>query len=193
MFSTESPGTVRRLAVLRVPPGARIGVELLSADFVRLATHFAGRTFLCPEGEECDACVYLPSRCYWYLPALCLATQTLALLELSSSASADLEQKVRFGSGAFRPGAQVQISRRTKTSPLRVEFCQQSESKAVPALFEWVSPLMALYRLPPLARGESLASYGDRVRSRVVSRAKLAASELRAASAGRSRSRVSES
>lgn len=190
MFDQESPQCVSRLTVLRVPSGSTMAIQLLSGDWLRLSTHFHGRTFLCAEGVECDACQVLPSRVYWYLPVLAIQAKRVHLLELSASASADLEQKCRFVGSAPRAGVQVEVARRTKKSPLRFECIGQAEKAPLAQLHEWVSPLMALYRLPPLVVGETLEVYGRRVASRVVDRAKVAADAYRSAAAAWRKGRV---
>jgi hypothetical protein len=189
MFDPESPSTVLRLHVLRFQVGASMDLELLSGDWCRLVTHFYTRTFLCAGGEECDACSVLPSRCYWYLPVLVLETNHVALLELSPTASADLEQKVRFCGYSVSPGVQVVASRRTKKSPLRFEVFSRAETPKVCRPHEWISPLMAVYKLPPLHLEESLSQYGTRVHPMVVERAKLAAAFYKAACVSGDKSR----
>lgn len=190
MFSSENPSSVGRLSVLKVQERQTIAIELLSGDWVRLVTHYHVRTFLCSEGESCHVCELQAPRAYWYLPVVATQSKRVHLLELSSSASADLEQKCRFCGSAPRAGVQMEVSRRTKKSPLRFEFAGNSERPKVAKIHEWVSPLMALYRLPPLAPGETLAEYGLRVSSSVVERTKLAAAEIRAAAERGVRSRV---
>jgi hypothetical protein len=166
-----------------------MAVQLLSGDWVRLSTHFWRSTFLCPEVEECDVCDLLPARAYWYLPVLVVATQRPSILELSAHASADLEQRCRFVGSAPRPGVEVELSRRSKKAPLRCEYTGQAERPAVARLHEWVTPLMALYRLPAMTPAESLEEYGCRVRAKVIERAKLVAGQMRAASSAGSWSR----
>lgn len=189
MFAQESPPAVARWPVVRVKEGGVIACTLLSGDFVRLVTHFWRSTFLCAEGDECAACALLPGRPYWYLPVLVSTTQRPSILELSSAASADLEQRCRFVGSAPRAGVQVELLRRSKKAPVRCEVVGQAESAPLVKTHEWVAPLMALYRLPPIAPGETLEAYGRRVESKVRERAKVAADRMRAGAAGRVASR----
>lgn len=193
LFSGEAPRSESRWPVVRIQPGATIAVQLLGRNFVRVATHFFRSTFICLETDECDACELLPARPYWYLPCIALATGQCSLLELSSHASADLEQKLKFAGGAVEPGVQVELSRRSKKAPVRVEILELSASTKVAPLYIWVTALMRIYKLPPITAGESLEQYGARVSPKVRERAKLVAAAMRATSAGRARSRVTES
>lgn len=173
MFDSECPSVVVRWPLVRVLEGRQTEVQLLSGDWVRLVTHFYGRTFLCPEVDECVACQLLPSRAYWYLPVLSLATKRPSILELSAHASADLEQRCRFAGWPVAPGVQVELSRRSKKAPLRMELVGRVETPPVAVACEWCTALMALFCLPALVPGETLAQYGDRVKLVVLRRAEL--------------------
>lgn len=180
MFDVERPSRLSRWLVLRVPAGAKVEAVLLGGDFVRLATHFAKSTFLCTETEQCPACSVLPSRCYWYLPAVCVASRAPRLLELSSTASADLEQKAKFAGSGLTAGLRVAFSRRTVKSPVYSEILQQELKPSRATLAEWLTPLFAIYGLPPFRDDDSLATYSDRVEPMVLSRGELAVSRLKA-------------
>jgi len=175
MITQERPTKIARWPVVRVQAGERVEVQFLSSDFVRLVTHFHRTTFLCPEVEECDACSLLPGRAYWYLPVQHVQYKGYGLLELSAHACSDLEQKCRFAGAALRPGVQVELSRRSQKKPLGIEFNGQAPNPPLARLEEWVSPLMALYGLPPIRPGESLDAYGDRVKPAAIARANLRA------------------
>lgn len=170
-----------RWPVVRVKVGHDIGLQLLSSDFVRLCTHFWRSTFLCPEVEECDACKLLPSRPYWYLPVSSLSTKQSAILELSAHACSDLEQKCRFAGFALRPGVQVELSRRSAKKPVRIEILGQAENPPVAKLAEWVTPLMAIFKMPPMMAHETLESYGARCESYAVARNRIIGEQLKAA------------
>jgi hypothetical protein len=189
MITQERPTTVARWPVVRIEAGHTVTVQLLSSEFVRLVTHFHRSTFLCPEVEECDACKLLPGRPYWYLPAVIQPGSRHGILELSAHACSDLEQKVRFVGLVLRPGVQVELSRRTKKAPIRIEINGQAPNPPAAQLAEWVTPLMALYRLPALRAGETLESYGERVKVSAIQRANLIAGQMKAAAGGRSSGR----
>lgn len=178
-MSLETPRYVARWPMFRVQVHSKCEVQLLSGDWVRLVTHFNGRTFLCPEVEECDACNVLPGRAYWYLPVLALGSKRQAILELSAHASADLEQRCRFVGSAVREGVQVELSRRTQKAPLGFEVIGQAEAPPKAILHEWLTALMLLYKLPEVRPGESVEDYGARLRDRVLARAKVQADEFR--------------
>lgn len=179
MMSLETPRYVARWPVVRLQAGSKCRVQLLSGDWVRLVTHFSGRTFLCPEVEECDACNVLPGRAYWYLPCLHVDERRQALLEMSAHASSDLEQRCRFQGAALGAGVEVELSRRSKKAPLGIEVYGQAETPKVAIFHEWVSALMLLYKLPAVLPGESIDAYGDRVKDRVLARARVMADEYR--------------
>jgi hypothetical protein len=175
MMTLSGPVVMSRWPVMRVRVGATFRVQLLADCWIRLVTHFWGHTFLCPEGFKCDACEFLPPRPYWYLPALCLQTQVHSILELSASACSDLEQRCRFVGSAPRAGVQVEMSRKSPKSQIRLEVLGQETSPPTAQLWDWGTALMALYRLPPMHKGELIEQYGARVRATVASRANFMA------------------
>lgn len=185
MITQERPTEVARWPVVRVEVGHDVSVQLLSSDFVRLSTHFWRSTFLCPEVEECDACKLLPSRPYWYLPVFVQPSKRSAILELSAHACSDLEQKCRFVGSALRPGVQVELSRRSKKKPVRIEIIGQAPSPPLAKLEQWLSPLMALFKMPPVMPAETLEQYGARCKGYAVERNKLLAAQMKAAANGR--------
>lgn len=185
MITQEPPTASARWPLVRVHEGHTIQLQLLSSEWVRLVTHFYRSTFLCPEVEECAACVLLPPRPYWYLPVFSPRSSRSALVELSASASADLEQKVRFAGFAVRPGVKVELSRKTKKAAIRVEVLGQAETPPVARLHEWVTPLMAIFGLPAIRPGESLQDFGVRVKHVAIERAKVRADAIRGADRGR--------
>lgn len=181
MFYSESPGECLRMMVFRVAAGHSMKVRLLSCDWLRLDLHFAGHSVLCAGPDECRLCELLPARPSYFLPALCLVTSTVGLLELSTGASRDLEQKVRFSTGTFQPGVVVEARRRTKRSGLRFE---SDESFTPFADYEhrlWWSATFAIFGLPAIRPGESIGDFTHRVHSKVIARADVAAARLKAA------------
>lgn len=175
MMNASGPVVLARWPVMRVRPGGVFRAQLLADSWVRLVTHFWGHTFLCPEGPKCDACEFLPRRPYWYLPVLEFQTQRHCILELSAAACSDLEQRCRFVGSAPRAGVQVEMSRKSAKAQIRLEVLGQETPTGEAALWDWGTALMALYRLPPMQRGELLEQYGARVRRTVTSRANFMA------------------
>ena len=180
MFTQEAPTSATRWPVVRILPGHSVEVQLLAGDWVKLTTHFNKVTFLCPEVAECDACSLLPSRPYWYLPCVHTSTRRVGILELSATASSHLEQGAKFAGWGVRAGVQIRLERKSAKKPLRVEVVGQAETPPVAKVHEWVSPLMALYKLPVLNVGESFSAYGDRVMPMVLQRANHQAAQMRA-------------
>lgn len=189
MLSLERPSCLPRWPVVRVKEGRETKVQLLSGDWVRLVTHFFRRTFLCPEVAECVSCELLPQRAYWYLPCFCLGSQRPSILELSAHASADLEQRCRFAGWPVFAGVQVELARRSKKAPLRMELIGRVDVPPVAKLSEWASALMALYCLPAFVPGETLDVYGARVKTVVVRRSALMAQQVEAVASGGVRGR----
>lgn len=179
-MDSEAPSKLSRWALLRVPVGAGLVVELFSGDWIRLSTHFSGRTFLCSNGPECPLCEILPSRSFWYLPVGRVPGMRPAILELSSHASSDLEQVAKLAFGSMGPGARIELSRRGARAPVRSEAVESVLGACRVNLQTWGSALMAIYGLPQFGALESLEAYGERVRGRVFERAEVVAARLRA-------------
>lgn len=179
-MDSEAPSKMSRWPLLRVSVGGVSCVELLSGDWIRLSTHFSLRTFLCSDGPECPLCEILPARSLWYLPVASSPGKRASILELSSHASADLEQVVRLGCGDLRAGAVVELHRRGSRKPVCAEFVELAKAATTVSLQRWGSALMAIYGLPPFGALESLPSYGERVRSKVFERAEMISARLRA-------------
>lgn len=176
----ESPSTVPRWPMLRVPVAARMQVELCGCEWVRLATHFSHRTFLCTDSADCPACEFLPARNFWYLPVTRQPGFRPGIIELSAAGSADLEQVVRLAFGSFRIGAVVELSRRKQRSPTRAEAVRLNEAATAVSEHLWLSALMAIYGLPQLNHNEHIGQYATRVRGKVTTRAEVVAARLRA-------------
>ena len=188
-MTVEGPSRLARWPVTRIRAGQTMRVQLLSDQWVRLVTHFHKTTFLCPEVPECDACLLLPPRPYWYLPVLIPHTHGHAIIELSAHATSDLEQKIKFCGLKLVPGVQVEVARSTPKAPLRIEVIGQEEQAPTAPLHDWVSCLMALYKLPVLRPVDSLADYGARVLHLVKARADLIAAERKASAEAGAKSR----
>jgi hypothetical protein len=177
---SESPSVASRWALVRVPVGRGLRIELLSGDWIRLSTHFARRTFLCTGEDDCPLCEFLPSRPFWYLPVLLVPGSRPALLELSGTASADLEQVSKLAFGRLGAGCVFDVSRRASKKAARAEAVSEAPAQMRVSLQRWGTALMAIYGLPQFNEGEGLESYGDRTRTKVYARAEMIAARLRA-------------
>jgi hypothetical protein len=175
----ESPSKCARWPLLRVPAGQSVLVELLSGDWIRLTTHYVGRTVLCPQTPDCPLCDLLPTRAFWYLPALREPGRRPVLLELSAQASSDLEQVAKFAAGSVGAGVRLMLSRRTAKSPIRSEAEGFAPSPRRTNVDEWGSLLMAVFCCPPLRPAESISDYGSRIQPQLLARAEVAAARVR--------------
>lgn len=180
-MQAESPTLSARWPVLRVAPGHDVEVTLLSGDWVRLTTHYFRRTVLCSESAACPLCQLLPSRPYWYLPVSVAPRKTFCLLELSPSASSQLEQTAKFEHGKITAGLSFRLWRKAKKKPIACECLGVSGGSVLVSVHEWVSPLMAIFGLPILRPGEKIVEYGARVANTVDQRNELVAANMRAA------------
>lgn len=177
----ESPTKTSRWPVVRVVPGHDKQVTLLSGDWLRLGTHYFGRTFLCTENDLCPCCSLLPSRPYWYLPCLIHPVKNPGLLELSATTSADLEQRAKMLHEDVHSGLMLRLTRRSPKKPVYVEIVDDVGMMAELTLQEWVSAVMAVYCLPPLRVGEGIVEYSARIQGSVIERGEVQAARLKAA------------
>ena len=189
MFAVESPTSRVKWSVVPVNVGSRMPFVLLSGDWVRLTTHFFRRTFLCTEGDSCDACSLLGSRAYWYLPVRSEQTGGVGLLELSAQASSHLEQAAKFAGYSVAAGLRIEVSRKSTKSPVFSEMVGQTPNASPLPLASWGTGLMKVFGLPPIEDGESLDSYGERVYERVRMRSQVEAAAYAASRSGRPNSR----
>lgn len=185
----ETPTKAIRWPVVRVQPQHDVAVVLLSGDWLRLVTHYVGRTVLCPDSASCTLCSLLPSRPYWYLPCLILPRRNRGLLELSATTSADLEQRARMLHGRVGSGLTVRLSRRSAKRPIYCEIVEDVSVVCSLELYEWVSAVMAVYGFPAMRRTEELAAYSARIQPSVIERAKVEALLLTAGESRRTKGR----
>jgi hypothetical protein len=178
----EPPTVSLTWHIVRLRLEAKYRAVLLSGEWIRLTTHFAKTTFLCSETEDCGGCAVGPARPYWYLPVSNIPHGSRAILELSATASADLEQRARFTARSVTAGLEIEISRRTKTSPVRCEVLGQAASPPLARLHEWASGLFHIFGLPMFRPEDTLQTYGERNRQLIVNRSNLASAEMRARS-----------
>lgn len=178
MIDSEGPKPVVRWPVLHVEQGHSVEVLLLSVHWLRLSTHFYKRTQICLGTDACPVCHLLPSRCYYYLPALYTATRRPVLLELSPHASSDLEQMARLQEQGFRPGLVVELSRRSKRAPVKTVVVRQDRTPPAVSPREWLTAVMGIYGFGEMREGESLEGYRARLFPAAVSRCDRLAAEL---------------
>jgi len=169
-----------RWPILKIHPGGTWEVQLLSDHWVRLSTHFAGKTVVCPENEDCALCQLLGSRSHYYLPVTFKQTGRMCILELSSQGLMDLEQRIRFAGLEVSAGVILSLCRKTSKAPLRIDVVGWEAVAAMPVDYLWVSSVMALYGHVGMNGTECLAAYAERLRAAIVARTELAAADLRA-------------
>lgn len=179
-MNLEAPSKAIRWPVVRVAPGHDVAVVLLSGDWFRLVTHFYQRTVLCPDSDACSLCALLPSRPYWYLPCLVQPRKTRALLELSATASADLEQRAKMLHGGIGAGMTVRLARRSSRRPVYCEIMDNSVFSPRLSLATWITAVMAIYGFSAMKEDETVVSYGARIQASVIERAGVVASRLQA-------------
>jgi len=183
-MTNEAPTRAVRWPIVRIKAGSATRAVLLSSEWVRLSTHFFKTTRLCLEPGECPACEVLPSRPYWYLPVKHPQGGSFGLIELSNQASCRLEQACRFACRRFGPGIEIEFSRQSSKRPICSEVVGESDCKISVSLFEWASPLMAVFGLPAFRPEECAEQYWARVRASVAIRAQLLRDEVIASKGG---------
>jgi len=188
-MNCERPRREIRWPIVRVQPGHETEIELLSGEWLRLATHYAGRTLLCTESESCELCCLCPSRFYWYLPCCQLPMRTPAICEFSASTSAALEQNAKMLHGSVGPGLKVRLARKAPKKPVYVEVMSASKTSPNLSFQDWASALMAVYGLPAFREYETIGQYGERVEDFILQRSALAANKMRLAQIGGARGR----
>jgi len=181
-MNIEAPTKSIRWPVVRVIPQHDVACVLLSGDWLRLSTHYFGRTVLCCDNDLCSLCAVLPSRPYWYLPCVVLPRKTRALLELSASTSADLEQRAKMLHGRIGAGMTVRLTRRSPKRPVYCEIMDDTPCSPALSLAEWVTAVMAIFGFPAMKSCETVATYSARIQPSVIERAGVVASRVRAAS-----------
>lgn len=179
MIGFEAPTKTSCWPLVRVKEYRSVGVILSAPGFLRVATHWARKTVICVETDDCPLCACLPSRAYWYVPAVYLTTGQPCLLELSALSSGDLEQRAKFFGRPDLLGVQVELSRKGKRSPVRSEVVGHDPAARTCPAHIWVSKLMHVFGLRPLAEGESIETYSEAVRPQALQRARLAGANLR--------------
>lgn len=169
MFEADSGRATRRWPVLRMTPGHKTEVRLLSDRFFPLTTHWIrnaafprGATAPCP-GDCCALCETLPSRGLFYLA--CGVNGGIWILELAAQSSSLLEQHLKLLHGGIKPGQNVVLMRVSEKSPVRSECVSFHEGTKAVSLFDLAARVMALYRYPGPNPSEGLEEYEQRMRT----------------------------
>ena len=178
----ESPRQAVRWPMVRVASGSEQIVSVVTSRFVRLTTHFVGRTIICPGTDNCAVCDFCASRDLWYLAVRFGIRSSFGLLELSSLSAAEFEQGVRFSGLPSMLGSRVRLFRKSSRSPIRSEVLEPDTSTREIEACDWLSALMAIYQYPSFHRGESCDDYFARVVPIAVTRAKIVAERAMGAS-----------
>lgn len=179
MFASESPSASVNLPLLRVPAGRSLEIALLSTDWIRLDTHYFHGTVLCAGEPDCELCVMLPSRPYWYLPVRALKSRRITLLELSPRAAGNLEQLFQMMAGDLATGRTFEVRRKKAKSALSFSWIGDSVPSESLELHHWGTALMSIYRLPWINVGETIEQYGSRVHRKVCERAAVLAGRVK--------------
>ena len=169
MFEADSGRATRRWPVLRMTPGHRTEVRLLSDRFFPLTTHWIrnpafprGATVPCP-GDDCLLCETLPARGLFYLAVGC--NGGVYILELAAQSSSLLEQHLKLLHGGIKPGQNVVLTRASDKSPVRSECVSFKEGTRAVSLFDLAARVMALYRYPGPQPEEGFEAYEERMKT----------------------------
>jgi hypothetical protein len=108
----------------------------------------------------------------WYLPVS--VDGRPSILELSSVASANLEQHAKLLHGGLAAGQLVEFSRRGAKAPIHAEIVDQKEGVIEPPALLFASRVMALYHLPAANPTDTRERYEQRLRAISLLRAEQA-------------------
>lgn len=175
VFQAEQVSGGSRWPLVRIHVGARIEVVSLADSFLPLSVHWTGRSVVCC-GDACDLCELLPVRGLFYLPVM--HDGRTSILELAVESSAHLEMHCKLLHGGLKAGLVVQLSRRTKKSPVYSEVTDCRVGVQAITRERFASRVAALYHLPPMNPDDSLASYELRLQTMSRVRNKHAAARL---------------
>lgn len=164
------------LPVLRTQPGSVHQVTLQSEKVLYLGTHWFNAQLLCA-GEDCPACDWSPSKCRGFAIGLAEAVQrqTPVLIEASAGSWSRVEGLRQMEGLAFKPGLRIEIGRRKRNSPLRLEPYAEGGpvEEQYRAAWRMVAALAVIFRLPIPRPDEDPQQWALRVKPAAV--AKLAA------------------
>lgn len=160
MFHADMSLGTYRWELIRLAAGSKTEVVLLSERFFELTTHWAPPTVLCC-GDGCPLCDLFASRGLFYVACFCAGR--IRLLELGAASASSFEQHCKLLHDGMRPGLVLELSRRTKKSPVHSEVVRfQEHASPVPRL-TLAQRVLALYKFPPPNPGETLENYEARI------------------------------
>jgi len=162
MFDADRSTSSYRWPVLRLSPGNRSEVVLLSDRFFAITTHWTTHTVPC-SGDSCDLCELLPARGLFY--AAVHAAGRPYLLELGSQSSSLFEQHSKLLHGGLKPGQVYELSRTGKKQPVRSECVRFQEGVSPVPVLVLAHRVLALYRFPGPNPSESIEQYESRMRT----------------------------
>lgn len=184
MFDAPDPAGAARWPVVRISVGGRCRVITLGSAFLPLSVHWVGHSIPCSR-KQCALCEALPVRALFYLPVACQGRTSI--FEVSSTASANIEQHCKLLHGGLRPGLELDVLRRSAKSPLYGEVVGEHSSTSEVPLLLFASRVMALYHLPCANPQETLEAYQVRLHKICAVRNERLAQQLveKAATSGR--------
>jgi hypothetical protein len=181
VFQADQVSGGSRWPIVRIAAGGQTEVVVLSTAFLPLSVHWVGNSIVCP-GSDCELCDLLPIRGLFYLPVMC--NGRVSILELAAQSSSHLEMHCKMMHGGLKPGLVVQLSRRTKKSPIYSEVIEFRSG--VRAIFhgQLASRVAAVYHLPCMNPDEEFDAYELRLQAMARARCNLAATKMRGPIAG---------
>lgn len=163
----ERPQAEPAIEIIRLKPGERRSLFLLSATWYGANTHFLGRTKLCVGEPDCPACFSgnVP-RWYGYIPVH-QAKRGLGMIELTPRAAESLESIMNQPSfygwavTAFKPSQRMPI---VFSDP---KHLGKSRIQEVPT-DQVEQHLCRIWQLPTTKRGEDVAAWRTRLRQAAI-------------------------
>lgn len=175
------------MRVLKIQAGGEATGVVQTKRLVALETHWANRVVVCP-GEGCELCRLRPVRTLGYgIIALGIGGSPRAfLLELPAGAAVRLRDSLPLFEAPSEDlrGFEVQISRRTRKSPVQLVVLRTG-GVVIPEFGDETrlgNAIACLYGLPLLLTGETVEDWGLRVKEDALSRTRQFATVI----AGRS-------
>lgn len=180
MFAPPSAARSRwALPLLKVSGGGRATVALVGERFWYFGSHWLDRMYLCA-GDGCPGCMHGPPRTMGYRVVMVQhpTRWNPALLEASCLSINQLEGLAAMESLQVEAGLIVDVSRKTKRSPVRLEPASSQASVQVKAQkpFIALNAVALLFGLPLMSEVEEPADWAER--SREVAAGRLAAALL---------------
>lgn len=156
------------LPLAKVPSGAVMRASLQGDVWYYFGSHWVGRVLLC-SGEGCPGCLHGPSRVMGYRVGLIQHVEKWrpALLEVSSGAIAGLQGFCEMEGLSDASGLVVELSRRGKRSPVRIEPVSSGGATMPPdrSVATVINAVAVLYGLPIMLPAEDPIDWAKRVQS----------------------------